>query len=77
MTLAEKLEGAVDGLGLYGLSPPRLETPEDRQRELADQQRARIERLGCDGLVVYDIQDEGEAFAAEKRLPIGFNVESV
>lgn len=60
MTLAEKLEGAVDGIGLYGLSPPRLETPEDRQRELADQQRARIEGLGCDGLVVYDIQDEGD-----------------
>lgn len=27
MTLEEKLEGAVDGIGLYGLSPPRLETP--------------------------------------------------
>ncbi|MDP1821771.1 MAG: hypothetical protein Q8L48_00945 [Archangium sp.] len=67
--LAEKLEGAVDGIGLYGLAPPRLEMAEDRQRELADQQRARIEALGCDGLVVYDIQDEGDRNAAPRPFP--------
>ena len=59
----------VDGSGLYGIAPPKKDTPLERQESLAAQQRARVAALGCDGLVVYDIQDEGDRNAAPRPFP--------
>ena len=67
--LSTKLLEGADGITLYGISPPKRETTAERLRELADQQRARVESLGCDGLVVYDIQDESDRNAAPRPFP--------
>jgi hypothetical protein len=56
--LFEKLEGALTGIRLYGIAPPKLESAPERLREIAAQQIARLRLLAPDGLVVYDIQDE-------------------
>jgi hypothetical protein len=67
--LLSKLERGAGGIGLYGIAPPKRELAVERASELAAQQRARVEALGCDGLVVYDIQDEGDRAAAPRPFP--------
>lgn len=57
-TLFDKLDGALTGIRLYGIAPPKLATAPERLREIAAQQVARLRELAPDGLVVYDIQDE-------------------
>ena len=69
MTLLDKLAARSDGLGFYGLAPPRQELAAARLRELADHQRERITSLGADGLVVYELQDEGDRNAAPRPFP--------
>ena len=56
--LFEKLDGALTGIRLYGIAPPKLASDPEQLRQIAAQQLARIRRLAPDGLVVYDIQDE-------------------
>lgn len=68
-TLLEQLESARSDIALYGISPPKLETPHEKLRELAAAQRERITSLNADGLVVYDIQDEGDRNAAPRPFP--------
>ncbi len=57
-SLFEKLDAGLTGIRLYGIAPPKLESPSERVREIAAQQVARVRSLAPDGLVVYDIQDE-------------------
>lgn len=56
--LWDKIDGALDGIRLYGIAPPKLATGALRLREIAEQQVTRLRQLSPDGLVVYDIQDE-------------------
>src|SRR5690606_36083467 len=46
------------GPRLYGISPPKAGNAPERNREIAAAQAARINALGADGVVLYDIQDE-------------------
>jgi hypothetical protein len=57
-TIFEKLDGALGGIRLYGIAPPKLASEPARLREIAAEQVGRIARLAPEGLVVYDIQDE-------------------
>lgn len=50
----------ADGQGprLYGISPPKANNLPERNREIASRQAERINALGADGVIVYDVQDE-------------------
>ena len=53
----------------YGITPPKLTTPEPRRRVIAAAQAARIAGLPIDALVVYDLQDESSRTDAERPFP--------
>ena len=56
--LKDKISNKKSGVLLYGLTPPKINTTEDRIQTIANKQIARIKDLDIDGLVLYDIQDE-------------------
>ncbi|MBK7863933.1 MAG: 5,10-methylenetetrahydrofolate reductase [Archangiaceae bacterium] len=53
----------------YGLTPPKATTAVERQREIAALQTARVNALGVDALVVYDLQDESSRTALARPFP--------
>jgi hypothetical protein len=46
------------GPRLYGFSPPKASNPRERNREIAAGQAERINSLGADGVIIYDVQEE-------------------
>lgn len=69
--LAEKISRRESGIVLYGITPPRAETPPDKLLEIARTQRERLTGLPIDGLIVYDIQDESSR--TDKVRPFPFS----
>lgn len=57
------------GLLTYGITPPKRSLSEERRREVAARQVARITQLGVDALVIYDIQDEAARTQVERPFP--------
>ncbi len=53
----------------YGLTPPKATTPDERRREIAALQAARVNALGVDALVLYDLQDESSRTALARPFP--------
>ena len=53
----------------YGITPPKISTPEARRREIASAQASRISGLPIDGLIVYDLQDESSRTEVERPFP--------
>jgi hypothetical protein len=53
----------------YGLTPPKATTASERQREIAALQTARVNGLGVDALVLYDLQDESSRTALARPFP--------
>ena len=53
----------------YGITPPKVSTPEPRRREIAALQTERIAQLPVDALVVYDLQDESSRTDAKRPFP--------
>jgi len=68
-SLAEKLASRNAGICLYGFAPPKQATPSERLEEIVAQQLVRFGSLPVDGLIVYDIQDEGERVSAPRPFP--------
>lgn len=64
-----KLANRESGIILYGITPPRAETPEDKIQEIAKAQSERVSALGADGLIVYDLQDETSRTAQQRPFP--------
>lgn len=64
--LANKIRNRESGIVLYGIVPPKKGTDPQRVEEIAALQKARLDNLPIDGLILYDIQDEA-ARTAEKR----------
>jgi hypothetical protein len=54
---------------LYGFSPPKADSSSDRNREIAARQTERINALGADGVIVYDVQDEPGRTEAPRPFP--------
>jgi hypothetical protein len=54
---------------LFAVTPPRLSTPPERVQEIADLTMARLRATQADGLVLYDIDDEGQRNPAERPFP--------
>ncbi len=53
----------------YGITPPKVSTPDDRRRATAEAQTARISALPVDALVVYDLQDESSRTDVKRPFP--------
>jgi hypothetical protein len=56
--LKDKIVRKESGYLFYGLTPPRLNTAEDKIQDIANKQIERIKDINIDALVLYDIQDE-------------------
>jgi hypothetical protein len=54
---------------LFALTPPRSSTTPEGAQEIADITARRLERLGLDGLILYDIDDEGDRNPEERPFP--------
>jgi len=53
----------------YGITPPKISTTEERRLETAAAQTTRINALGVDALVVYDLQDESSRTDVKRPFP--------
>ncbi len=53
----------------YGVTPPKRSLSEERRREIAAIQSARISALPIDALIVYDLQDESSRTDVERPFP--------
>lgn len=53
----------------YGITPPKISSPEEKRRSIAELQSSRISALPVDALVVYDLQDESSRTDAARPFP--------
>ncbi|KPM47160.1 methylenetetrahydrofolate reductase [Jiulongibacter sediminis] len=65
----DKITSTKSGLLLYGITPPKMETPADKVSEIAERTLSRIQGLDLDALVVYDVQDESARTDKERPFP--------
>ena len=68
-SLFERLCARTAGVCLYGLAPPKQTTPSRQLDEIVTRQLVRLQSLSIDGVIVYDIQDEGERISAPRPFP--------
>jgi 5,10-methylenetetrahydrofolate reductase len=68
-SLIDKIRARQAGICLYGFAPPKAATAPAELQEIALRQRERLATLPVDGLVVYDIQDEGDRTAEPRPFP--------
>jgi len=54
---------------LFALTPPRQTATPEQAREIAERTAARLQPLGVDGIVLYDIDDESDRNAEERPFP--------
>ena len=74
--LKQKILNNEAGILTYGLTPPKLDNPPEKLREIASKQIERIRNLPIDGLLVYDIQDEADRTADARPFPFLETVDS-
>jgi len=67
--LKDKILNRQSGITLYGITPPKLSTPNDKLAEIAQAQIQRISSLAIDGLIIYDLQDELARTAENRPFP--------
>jgi hypothetical protein len=67
--LKDRIVNKESGILLYGLTPPKINTEEDKLKIIADKQVERIKGLQIDGLVLYDIQDESSRTDYSRPFP--------
>ncbi|MCD8213469.1 MAG: methylenetetrahydrofolate reductase, partial [Campylobacter sp.] len=56
--LIDKIKNNHAGILLYGLTPPKENLTDEDFKRIASKQVTRLEGLGIDGIVLYDLQDE-------------------
>lgn len=69
MLLNEKIIEKKSGIFLYGLTPPKLKTEEEKIKRISQKQMDRIKCLKPDGLILYDIHDEKDRNPDERPFP--------
>lgn len=67
--LQDKLNQSQSGILLYGITPPKLDTPDEKIAEIAARQLDRLCILPIDALVLYDIQDEAGRTSVARPFP--------
>jgi hypothetical protein len=76
MTLRAALSDPRRFVILYGTTPPRASSPEEKVLAAAARLAERVAGLPLDGLVVYDVQDESGRTAAPRPFPFLPTVDS-
>jgi hypothetical protein len=64
-----KVKRRESGIMLYGITPPKEQTPSERIAEIAKRVVDTVGPLDADALVVYDVQDESARTAEERPFP--------
>ncbi len=67
--LADKIRNRESGIILYGITPPKKGTADEKIAEISARQIERLQSLNLDGLVLYDIQDEKSRTDEERPFP--------
>jgi hypothetical protein len=67
--LRDRIVNKESGLLFYGLTPPKINTAEDKIRAIAEKQMERIENVPIDGLILYDVQDESSRTNLPRPFP--------
>lgn len=58
MSFRDKVLAREAGILTYGLTPPRAAQPAEKLAAIAERQRAALQALPVDALILYDLQDE-------------------
>lgn len=66
---SESIKSRKTGILIYGITPPKLNTPQERIAEIAERTLSRIIPLNLDALIVYDVQDESARTSEERPFP--------
>ena len=74
--LIEKIRNRESGIILYGLVPPKKGTDNEKIAELSARQIQRLKGSDIDGLILYDIQDEGSRTSEERPFPFMETIDS-
>jgi hypothetical protein len=69
VSLADLISRRATGACLYGIAPPKQQTPPERLAEVVATQVDRVRALAPDGLVIYDVQDESDRTSAPRPFP--------
>lgn len=67
--LRRKIQKREGGILLYGLTPPKKKTEEEKVISISKKQMAAVRSIGVDGLVLYDIHDEKDRIQEERPFP--------
>ena len=65
----EKIQSGESGVLVYGITPPKAQTPAERVAEIAQKTIERLSALDIDALIVYDVQDETARTDEERPFP--------
>ena len=65
----DRIKGRESGILLYGITPPKAQTPVEKVVEIADRTLNTLCSLDIDALVVYDVQDESARTTEERPFP--------
>lgn len=76
MDLIEKIKNRESGIVLYGITPPKSGTDNEKIRDIAERQIKRLEALDIDGLILYDIQDETSRTSEDRPFPFMATIDS-
>lgn len=64
-----KIKRRESGILLYGITPPKAQTSNDKVMEMAEKSLNILRSLDIDALVVYDVQDESARTSEERPFP--------
>jgi hypothetical protein len=64
-----KIKRKESGILLYGITPPKAQTPPEKVEEIAERTFTYLSNLDIDALVVYDVQDESARTSEERPFP--------
>ncbi|TMV48709.1 5,10-methylenetetrahydrofolate reductase [Paenibacillus mesophilus] len=67
--LKQKIADRQSGILTYGITPPKWNTDAEKVLEISQKQIARLQHLGLDGLIVYDVQEEADRVEEERPFP--------
>jgi len=64
-----KIRKKKSGVLLYGITPPKAQTPTERIKEIAEKTLNHLCSQDIDALIVYDVQDESARTVEERPFP--------
>ncbi|OUR72649.1 5,10-methylenetetrahydrofolate reductase [Methylophaga sp. 41_12_T18] len=75
--LAQKIKNRESGIVVYGITPPKKSSDEEKVKEIAARQVERLQGLDIDGLILYDIQDEKTRTSEQRPFPFMETLDSL